>query len=450
MRLLVFLLVILAIASPVRALTVVLDYSYDQSYFAGNPTAKSTLIKAAADLSEALTNYLNAELNGVPTDQFVGTIANSELDFTWDLTFVNPEDVNGKVTRDSISAADDEFTVYVGSVASIAGDHTLGEGGPVQASYQLSFAGPAGAAVQNANALLNGANLSSAFLARGAGPTVFSYIDSVDLGSGPIDYTIHVGELGGFLTFAKANEWHFDWQTPCPADKYDFYTVMLHEMIHALGLGSTETWNNLVSGADWTGPNAVAANGGSGVGLIHEFYDNDPGKPDGGHVADGVMSKTYETNADQVSVMTAGLAKGERRKITLLDLAFLKDIGYGPATEPPTLPAPPTPTPTPTPTSTPTSTSSNGAALSAPILVGKSTLKTTKSRVKLGGVVVAPGAVVLYKIGKGKFLRAKGGAKWKISAKLKPGKNVIQIVTFDPATGVTSKAKKVIVVRADT
>jgi len=47
-------------------------------------------------------------------------------------------------------------------------------------------------------------------------------------------------------------------------------------------------------------------------------------------------------------------------------------------------------------------------------------------------------AEVRYRVGKGAFKAAKGTTSWKLSAKLKPGKNVIEIVTEDAAGNVSA------------
>jgi hypothetical protein len=48
---------------------------------------------------------------------------------------------------------------------------------------------------------------------------------------------------------------------------------------------------------------------------------------------------------------------------------------------------------------------------------------------------------------KGKLKKGSGGAKWKIVADLKMGKNVVYIRTVDRATGKTSAFKKINVLR---
>lgn len=81
-----------------------------------------------------------------------------------------------------------------------------------------------------------------------------------------------------------------------------------------------------------------------------------------------------------------------------------------------------------------------------PVMNGKPRQTTTKPKITLTGKLSAPGAYVEYKIGNGKYLKASGGASWKIIAKLKPGKNIVTIVSYDPATGLTSKPKSIVII----
>jgi hypothetical protein len=100
------------------------------------------------------------------------------------------------------------------------------------------------------------------------------------------------------------------------AGKDDFYSVALHELLHALGFGVSETWDSLVSGNNWLGAQASAF-AGSGVNLVEP-----------GHVASGKMSVRLSDGLPQESVMDPTLTEGTRKKLTTLDLAFLRDIGY--------------------------------------------------------------------------------------------------------------------------
>jgi hypothetical protein len=167
------------------------------------------------------------------------------------------------------------------------------------------------------------------------------------------------------------------------------------------------------------------------------------GAPNSAHIAVTETSTTVATTAGvnagtpQAAVMAPTLTPGTRRTLTHLDLAFLQDLGYGPAG--------PTPTPSTTPIPTPMPIPEPPAM---PALKGKAPKRTDLAKVTLAGTLLSPGAYVVYKIGKGKFIKAKGSdSAWKIVLKLKPGKNIIYIASFDPATGETSKLKKIVITR---
>jgi hypothetical protein len=146
------------------------------------------------------------------------------------------------------------------------------------------------------------------------------------------NYSIDVGISYGSLSLdwdgnnngAKDNDtdlgnyWHFNHTTPVAAGKNDLYSVALHEMLHAIGIGSSDTWDSKVSGTSWTGSNVIALQG-SGAGLINGAGD---------HIASGVMSTRISDGAAQEAVMDPTLTQGTRKSLTALDLAFLRDIGY--------------------------------------------------------------------------------------------------------------------------
>jgi sugar lactone lactonase YvrE len=83
-----------------------------------------------------------------------------------------------------------------------------------------------------------------------------------------------------------------------------------------------------------------------------------------------------------------------------------------------------------------------------PVVQGKVPKSTSKSSLALRGSASDPGGVaqVRFRVGKGAFKTAGGTTSWRFTAKLKPGRNTIEIVTVD-TLGNTSLAKKVTVTR---
>jgi sugar lactone lactonase YvrE len=83
-----------------------------------------------------------------------------------------------------------------------------------------------------------------------------------------------------------------------------------------------------------------------------------------------------------------------------------------------------------------------------PATSGKVPKSTSSSKVTLKGTATDPSGVasVRFRVGKGAFKNAAGTTSWKLTAKLKPGKNTIEIVMVD-AVGNVSAAKRVKVTR---
>jgi len=302
-------------AAPLAsALVLELDYG-NQAFFNGNVTAKAAVDAAAADLSAAITTFL-APLN---TDVFTGTAPDTSFaEFDFSFGYTNPFTGAAETIATPTSAAD-TVTIYVGQ--RFLTGNTLGQGGPggagigIQTSSfnQTSLA----TAVADANAQSNAA------LSRNAGPTIGSLSGSVGSANYDVSYGIHVGNLWfdsdtDNNNVEDFNGWHLDHTAPVAAGKSDLYSVALHELLHAIGIGSSESWDAMVDGTDWLGANANALNG-TGIGLIDA---------DGGHIAADVQSVTIDTNMMQEVVMDPNLTTGTRKTLTQLDLAFLQDIGY--------------------------------------------------------------------------------------------------------------------------
>ena len=214
-----------------------------------------------------------------------------------------------------------------------------GRGGSVGAGIGLNASGTAS---QWPGALDNAEAASNAVMPRGGGPIVGTLSGQASLGGTSSDYTVMYGAIAGTLkldndtdnngsvdTLAQLNNyWHFDPTTPVAAGKNDFYSVALHEMIHGLGLGSSQSWVTLHSGTTWLGGNAVSLNGGTGANLVSS---------DGAHIASSFMSPRIADGVMQEVVMDPSILVGTRKLLTQMDLAFLRDLGYVTVPEPSTL-----------------------------------------------------------------------------------------------------------------
>ena len=168
-------------------------------------------------------------------------------------------------------------------------------------------------------------------LSRGEGPIQSTL--STDFGGTDID--VAFGPTLGALSFDVDSDndgvedtaaqldayWSFDHTVEVETGQSDFYSVALHELMHTLGIGTSETWDGFVSGADWTGPELAALTDG-GINVI-----NTPNNDDS-HFLDSLQGVIYGTSIVQEAVMDPDITVGERKLLTNLDVAALADLGY--------------------------------------------------------------------------------------------------------------------------
>lgn len=322
-------------ASMACALTIQLDYSYDSNgFFSATPAAKAAVEKAAADISA----LLGPSLNAVTTDVYTGTHLDTTATVNWNLTFTNPT-TGATVTLNTFSLPTDTFTIYVG-MRNLTGT-TLGQGGPGGAGFNV---GVNGFENEFATALDNAEAASNVAMTRGGGPVMGTLSGNMTLGSTTTSYSLSYGAMVGNLWFDLDTDnngsadsasllssfWHYDPYSAVGADKNDLYSVALHEILHALGIGAgstTSTWDQLSTGANWAGTAAAALNGGTGVGLL---------EADSAHIRTGYMSTRLSDGVAQEVVMDPNITTGTRKYLTEMDAAFLKDLGYAVVPEPST------------------------------------------------------------------------------------------------------------------
>ena len=316
------------LAAPAAAINIVLDYTHD-NFFVLNPTAQATLERAADDISDAITSTLLA----VNQDTFaasVGTPGVNQVtaDADWSYAYENPSS-GTEITINTATIPFNEVRIFVGG-RNITSGNTLGVGGPAGMGFLVGtqFFPPLNTA--NLQAALNqtAAESDAAYRRGGAGP-VLGQFNSLSLGGTNYDYnagyTAAYGNLwfdldennDGFQdsTSSLNNYWHWDYNTS-PAGKNDLYTVALHEILHAIGFGASDTWSELSSGSTWNG-DSVRDLMGSGTNLVN-----------GGHIAQSANSYRPSDGVSQKPVMVPNLTVGQRRMLTALDLAFLQDLGF--------------------------------------------------------------------------------------------------------------------------
>jgi hypothetical protein len=262
--------IFLAASQSASAITINFDYSYDGGFFSGvNISRQSILNEAGHLLSSRLTDNL-AAITSSGINQFAAV-------------FTRP-DTGSLTTLSNFNVAADALTVFVGGRA-LGG--SLGLGGP--GGYNIS----------------GEQNFVNTMPQRGQ-PGATNTPSATDF-----------APWGGQISFNSSSNWYFD-STPSTTESFsgnDFYSVALHEISHVLGIGIADSWNNKVSGNNFTGTNSVAA-----------FSGNVPLASDHAHWKEGTQSTVM--GVFQEAMMDPTLTTGTRKLPTQLDFAALKDVGW--------------------------------------------------------------------------------------------------------------------------
>ena len=309
------------LTSATPAIELRLDFRHD-SVFQSNPAAVAAIEAAAADISFAITSSLGA----IEADSFTGQSGNTSATFDLQFIYRNPTSGETEIV-DPVAIGADEIVVFVGAESLPGG--VLGSAGPGAALLGISAAGPPDnwtAAVDNAEELAN------QVLERGGGPIIGSLSGGPTYDGVTSEFQLRFGFSHSDLTLDAdknndgvmesvenlADYWHFDHTTPVASEKFDLYSVALHELMHAIGLGPSQTWDELVAGTRWSGENVIEHLG-TGRNALH-FDEN--------HIAAGQMSTRISDGVLQVAALTPDVPLGARNSLTLLDLAFLRDLNY--------------------------------------------------------------------------------------------------------------------------
>lgn len=241
------------------ALDIQFDYRFDTSgFFSGPHLSRRAVLEAAALVFEERI-----------LDRF--SAITPEGANTWSLIFQDPSSGNMVEIKDPVLPAD-TIVVYVGA-RELPGEQ-LG-----YASFGYSWEGYA-----------PWANLF-----------------------GERDSDSNFDAIGGSLSFDASAPWYFDSDVATWEDfegRQDFYTVVLHELGHLLGFGSSAFTRNRV-GNQFVGPEVLALYGGPA-----------PLDPGSSHFQEGTKYLGQETAMDPTQISNS------RKVFTELDWAVFKDIGY--------------------------------------------------------------------------------------------------------------------------
>jgi hypothetical protein len=247
------------------------DYSLDTNgFFSGeNSYRQNTLNAAAQRLGSFLTNQTLSAVPGGPEGNA--------------LSIVNPSSDGTVITQlNNVSVTQNEIRIYVGSYA-------FGSGVLAQAGPGLGFS-------YEAN--------TEPFTNRGTSfepPMIGSMAFNSSLFSGSVYWDQDVSN------YEDPNPEGFD---------FDAYTFIQHELLHVLGYGTNSRWSGLIENNNFTGAHSVADYGG----LV-------PVSGDDAHWQGTVVS-TNLYGQSQVTMMSPFLFNDERKEMTSLDVAGLKDLGW--------------------------------------------------------------------------------------------------------------------------
>ncbi|MCR9256921.1 MAG: hypothetical protein NXI16_12605, partial [Alphaproteobacteria bacterium] len=113
----------------------------------------------------------------------------------------------------------------------------------------------------------------------------------------------------GSLLVDTGTDWDYSTGT-VEAGKFDFVSVMMHEIGHVLGISTADIYDSQITSQTFTGVNTKANNSGTAVPLTSD-----------GHVQEGFLNDTV--------LMDPTTASGPAiRTPSAIDLALLADIGY--------------------------------------------------------------------------------------------------------------------------
>ncbi|MEM8944905.1 MAG: PEP-CTERM sorting domain-containing protein [Planctomycetota bacterium] len=309
--------------SKVVAIDISVEFSPGTLFHSGvDGTAKAAINAAAADISAAITSSLDA----ITQDVYEGSYLSTDVTFDWNYNYTNPS-TGVSTSVDNVITPADTVTVFVGT-RSLLGS-SLGVGGPTGIGLSI---GASGFPNQSPTAVNNAEFASEAALTRGGGPVIGSLDGTWNWNGFTDNYSVDYGAAYGSVAFdvdqdnngswdsasALDDYWHWNHATEVASGKNDLYSVALHEIMHAVGIGVSDSWDDMRNGTTWIGSEVLALTG-SGVGLI---------QPDGGHITSNVMSTRISDGVQQEVVMDPNITTGTRKELTALDLAFLRDIGY--------------------------------------------------------------------------------------------------------------------------
>ncbi len=130
--------------------------------------------------------------------------------------------------------------------------------------------------------------------------------------------------VGGTITFdSDSTVWHTQPENDVPEGQFDFYTAALHELAHALGFGTSDSWLQQVVDGKLDGRYSSMGYGADAVPL-HAAGEGALFS----HWMDGLRSAGLVDLSWQPTTMGPYLSHGAQRRLTYLDALGLADVGW--------------------------------------------------------------------------------------------------------------------------
>ncbi len=258
-----------------QAIDITFDYTYDDNNFFSDINRQAVLNQAASYFENNINDSLPA--------------LNPGSGETLTIDFMNPSDTTGaNISLSDRTIAQDEILIFVGS------DELglNGKGDPVLGLGEKSA---------SSAAFFSGSDFNNAYSTRQTEASQWGGSISFDVDSGANSTNWYFGSDASLIGTTQA----------------DFLSTAIHEIAHVMGFGTSDNWDSLVSGENFTGTTSSA--------IVGSNVPLEPA-PDLGHWLDGTTSQVNGLN--QEAAMDPSLEDGERKLLTDLDYAGLQDIGW--------------------------------------------------------------------------------------------------------------------------
>lgn len=265
---------------PLAALTIQIDYTYDTTNFFDTQAKRDAMESVAAFYG----NLIQDKLLRIDPDDFSNA--------SWDAYPFHPA-TGGTIQIQNLVVPEDTIIVYVG--ARDLGGTTRGVGGP---------GGWGGSGFDDWFDRISGRGSVAA------------------ASSTAIEAQTDFALWGGSISFDIDTTWNFSRSQNLTG--VEFIKVALHEMAHVLGIGTADSWDNLISGGSFTGAASVQSHG-----------SLPPIQSGGGHFDTALVSPRFGSfNASHgvsrpVLMLPSSTDNGSNFDVASdLDLAALIDCGW--------------------------------------------------------------------------------------------------------------------------